>query len=315
MPNRINTSPATPTTPPNTTGPAFTFYTVKPGDTLSGIAKNQLGAATKWRDIADANKDVLPDPNKLQVGMKLKLPRVASPPNTQPSTPTQPTNNTTDGWKPPPSTELQGLFYGDKFDHKVALTFDDGPDAKNTPKVLDILKRHKVKATFFVCGNHVRENPELVRRLVAEGHTLGNHSWDHANLSKLDQAKIEKEFKDTQAAVDKALGYHYELTQVRPPYGATSPEVKNAIKKGGDVAVMWNVDSNDWKYPKDDQAILDNVFKGANSIYARGGVILFHDIHPQASRVLDQVIDRLQSEGYQFVKTDRLLEQKYFKPS
>ncbi|MFL5318927.1 MAG: polysaccharide deacetylase family protein, partial [Myxococcaceae bacterium] len=242
-----------------------------------------------------------------------------SPPASQPATPTKPTttpvgHDTTDGWKPPPSKDLQGLFWGDKFDHKLSLTFDDGPDARYTPRVLDILKKHDVKATFFVCGDQVAKNPELVRRIVAEGHTLGNHSWDHADLTKIDQKQIEQEFAQTQAAVDKALGYHYELTQVRPPYGATNDKVKGAIKKNDDVAVLWNVDSNDWKYPNNDQAILDNVFKGSSSVYARGGVILFHDVHPQSGRVLDQVIDRLQHEGYKFVKTDKLLEQKYFTP-
>ncbi|MNL79626.1 Peptidoglycan-N-acetylglucosamine deacetylase [compost metagenome] len=77
--------------------------------------------------------------------------------------------------------------------------------------------------------------------------------------------------------------------------------------------ILWNVDSNDWRYPKDDAKILDNIFKGSSSVYVRGGVILFHDIHPQSVRVLDDVIERLQKEGFKFEKTDSFIEKKYAK--
>ncbi|MBI5543434.1 MAG: polysaccharide deacetylase family protein, partial [Deltaproteobacteria bacterium] len=166
----------------------------------------------------------------------------------------------------------------DSFKRNVNLTFDDGPHPVNTPRVLDILKQHDVKATFFVTGKGVEAHPELIRKIVAEGHVLGNHTYTHADLSKLTPAQAKVEFDKTQAAIDKALGYHYELTMVRPPYGAGSSVVRAAEPKK-DI-VLWQVDSNDWRYKNDDAKIMANIFEGSESVHARGGTILFHDIHP-----------------------------------
>ncbi|MGA9522302.1 MAG: polysaccharide deacetylase family protein [Myxococcaceae bacterium] len=216
--------------------------------------------------------------------------------------------------KPPPTqpdSVLRGLFYSDKFVGRAALTFDDGPHPVNTPKVLDILKQFNVKATFFVTGQNAEKYPELVKRIVKEGHTLGNHSWDHKDLATLNSAQVKTDLARVQTAVDKALGHHYELEQFRPPYGSMDAEVKEVARKNADAAVLWNVDSNDWRYKNDDKKILANVFEGASSIYARGGVILFHDIHPQTVRVLDDVIARLQRENFKIEKSDKFLERKY----
>lgn len=204
-----------------------------------------------------------------------------------------------------------GLFHTDAFKGKVALTFDDGPHPVNTPKVLDILKKHKVKATFFVTGQNAKRYPELIKRMVKEGHTIGNHSYDHANLSKMGPAQVRADLRRTQQAVDEALGRHYEIDQFRPPYGATNETVKEAARGEKDFNILWNVDSNDWRYTNNDAAIMKNIFEGTSSVYARGGVILFHDIHPQSVRVLDDVIARLQKEGFDIQKTDRLIGEKY----
>ncbi len=218
--------------------------------------------------------------------------------------------------KPPapptqPDAVMRGLFYSDKFVGRAALTFDDGPHPVNTPKVLDILKQYNVKGTFFVTGVNAQKYPDLIKRIVKEGHSLGNHSWDHKDLAKLNATEVKADLAKAQAAVDKALGYHYELEQFRPPYGSMDVEVKEVARKNADAAVLWNVDSNDWRYKNDDKKILANVFEGANSIYARGGVILFHDIHPQTVRVLDDVIARLQKENFKIEKSEAFLQRKY----
>lgn len=278
-------------------------YIVKAGDTLSGIARTQLGDVRRASEIQQLNRDVLPDPNKLRIGMALKLPAdaKAAPPPAPPA--------------PQPSSEAQGLFWKDNFKKHVALTFDDGPHPVVTPKVLDTLKQHHVKATFFVTGENAVRYPELVRRIVREGHTLGNHSYHHPDLAQLGPARIKDELDRTQSAVDKALGYHYELKQVRPPYGSTNGDVKTVLQAAGDQTVLWNVDSNDWRYSNNDQKIVDNVFRGDSSVYVRGGVILFHDVHPQGARVLDGVLKRLAKEGFTIETTDALLREKYPAPA
>lgn len=282
-------------------------YTVQAGDTLMGIARKTLGDGNRWREIQTLNQEILPDPNQLKVGMVLKLPTGANAPApAKPApAPAKPA--------PKPAEEVKGLFYNDRFDKQVALTFDDGPHPVNTPKVLDILKEYGVKGTFFVTGANAERYPDLIKRIVKEGHTLGNHSYAHPDLAKLSEADVINELARTQRAVDKALGKHYELAQVRPPYGSMDAEVKSAITKGDDTAVLWNVDSNDWRYRDDDAKILDNVFSGANSVYVRGGVILFHDIHPQTVRVLDDVIARLQKEKFTITTTEDFLNRKYAK--
>ncbi len=196
----------------------------------------------------------------------------------------------------------------DSFKRSVNLTFDDGPHPVNTPRVLDILERHGVKATFFVTGQGAAAHPELIRKIVAGGHALGNHTYTHADLSKLTPEQAKAEFDKTQAAIDKALGYHYELKLVRPPYGAGSKVARAAAPN--QTIVLWNVDSNDWRYRNDDAKIMANVFEGSESVHARGGTILFHDIHPQTVRILDDVIARLQREGFNIERTDTALERK-----
>lgn len=225
-------------------------------------------------------------------------------------TPAQP-GRPTPGPTPAPAGELKGIFYSDNFEKRVALTFDDGPHPVNTPKILDILKEHKVKATFFVTGENAKKYPELIKRIVAEGHTLGSHSQNHTNLATLDAAQVKADLASTQKEVDKALGRPYKMVQIRPPYGSMDAEVKDVIRGNQTMAVMWTVDSNDWKYRNDDAAILKNVFEGSSSVYSGGGVVLFHDIQPQTVRVLGDVLKRMQREDFKIVKTDKFLAEKY----
>lgn len=211
------------------------------------------------------------------------------------------------GWGPKPATTT-GTGGTAAKGKVVSLTFDDGPSPKTTPKVLETLKKFGVKATFFVTGEGALKNPALIKQIIAEGHTIGNHTYDHADLSKLSKSQIESELSRTQAAVDQALGKHYEMTMVRPPYGAGAAKTREAAP-GKDV-VLWNVDSNDWRFKNDDAKIIQNIFEGSESVRARGGTILMHDIHPQTVRVLDGVIDRLQREGYDIQRTDEILASK-----
>lgn len=292
MPDPIRTSP---TSLPNAKASGAS-YAVKPGDTLYKIAQSALGDGNRWQEILNLNKGILPSPERLGVGMVLALPTGAVPPAAPEKKPEA----------PKPSAPASSV---DRFEKVVSLTFDDGPQPVNTPRVLDILKAHGVKGTFFVTGANAEKYPELIKRIVAEGHALGNHTYTHANLSKCTAAQAKAEFDRCQAAIDKALGAHYDLKLVRPPYGATGPQVKAALAPGQQI-VLWNVDSNDWRYAKDDQKIFQNIFEGAYGVHARGGTILFHDIHPQTVRVLDEVISRLQRSGFDIQRTDAALGAK-----
>ncbi len=206
---------------------------------------------------------------------------------------------------------LRGIFYNDRFGKQVSLTFDDGPHPVNTPRVLDILKKAGVKATFYVTGINAQRYPALVRRIVREGHTLANHSWDHSDLARLSPAQIRSQLSRTDAAVERALGRRYKMSQMRPPYGSVDADVNAVVAQTGRTSILWQVDSNDWRYRNDDARILRNVFQGGSSIYARGGVILFHDVHPQTVRVIDDVIARLQRDKFQFRSVGQLLQRKY----
>jgi peptidoglycan/xylan/chitin deacetylase (PgdA/CDA1 family) len=268
-------------------------YTVQPGDTLGSIARAKLGDARRYTEIAALNPDVLPDPNRVVVGMTIELP------------PTNPAET------PAPPAHVRGLFWPERFPGKAALTFDDGPHPVNTPKVLDILKKEGVKATFFVVGTNVRKYPELVRRIVAEGHALGSHSENHPDYAKVDRAEVERQLAQVQAAVNEALGHPYTLWQVRPPYGSMDSVVKEVIQSHGHMAVLWTVDSRDWRFRRDDSRIVQSVFSPTDGIKARGGVLLFHDIHSQTVRVIDDVVVRLKRERLNVVTTEQLLRQKY----
>lgn len=269
-------------------------YTVQSGDTLGSIARAKLGDPKRWPEIAALNPDILPDPNRVVIGMTLELP---------------PANRVQ---APAPASHVRGLFWPERFPGQVALTFDDGPHPVNTPKILDTLKRHGMKATFFVVGTNVRKHPELVRRIVAEGHTLGSHSEDHPDLAKVDRAEVVRQLDAVQAAVNEALGQPYELKQVRPPYGSMDSVVKEVFQSRGNLAVLWTVDSRDWRFRNNEDArIVRSVFAVADGIKVRGGPILMHDIHPQTVRVLDEILTRLERERLTLVTTEQLLQAKY----
>ena len=180
----------------------------------------------------------------------------------------------------------------------VALTFDDGPDPELTPKTLEILKKHKIKATFFMMGSHAAENPDVVKKVVKEGHEVGNHSWSHPNLQAVDAATALQEVNDTTTTLEKITGKPIKL--FRPPYGNYTPALLDAENLS---FIMWSVDTLDWK-SHDPDAILKEV---KNQIKP-GGIILMHDIHKESVESLDAVIEYLKEQGYEFATVSDLLK-------
>lgn len=174
----------------------------------------------------------------------------------------------------------------------VYLTFDDGPDPHWTPQVLDVLRRHGVHAVFFEVGQNVAAYPDLVARIRSEGHLIGNHTWSHAKLTDLRTRAISDQLDRT----DAALGGRARC--VRPPYGATDPRVAGVIDARGQRTVLWDVDPEDWARPGADRIVrrvLGQVHDGARILMHDGG-----GDRSQTVAALEQVITRLQAQGYRF---------------
>lgn len=178
----------------------------------------------------------------------------------------------------------------------IALTFDDGPDRQVTPRVLDILTAERVKATFFVVGRNVPGKEDILKRMYREGHEIGNHSWDHADFTKLSPAQIDAELAATQGSISAAGVPAPRL--FRPPYGAVNDVVKNHANM---TIVRWDIDPEDW-LTRDPAKIDESLLAHAHP----GGIILMHDIYPTSADALIPVIDQLKTR-FQFVTASQLM--------
>ncbi|HEX3903461.1 MAG TPA: polysaccharide deacetylase family protein [Polyangia bacterium] len=192
--------------------------------------------------------------------------------------------------------QVTGLRFADK---TVLLTFDDGPSARLTPKVLEILARFGVHGVFFEVGRNVGKAADQPRRILASGGAVANHSFTHAFLPKLDAAHLGHELVDTNRAIEAASKQKTVL--FRPPYGARNEAVLQAATGMGMKTVLWNVDSMDWADPVP-LSIADRVVKQVER--KKHGIILFHDIHEQSIEALPLVIAELQKRGYSFLSWD-----------
>ncbi|WP_099224644.1 polysaccharide deacetylase family protein [Listeria costaricensis] len=180
---------------------------------------------------------------------------------------------------------------------KIALTFDDGPNAKTTPQILAMLEKYHAKATFFVVGKEVQKNPGIVQKTLEAGHQIGNHSWNHPQLTKLSKEEVAQQILSTQMIVYEQTGHFPD--SVRPPYGAVNKETAATI---GLPIIQWSVDTEDWKI-KNAAKITNSVLKHADD----GAIVLMHDSHQFTADSLEQTLKKLQEQGYQFVTVNELL--------
>lgn len=203
----------------------------------------------------------------------------------QPATPTQPVTN-------------------DLKDKKiVALTFDDGPGAY-TAQLLDILKTRGVPATFFVLGKQVDKYPQLIKRMEAEGHEVGNHSNSHKNLQDMSAvAQVKAEMDLCADKVNKLLGHR--PTVMRCPYGAFDDAVKQYAKAEGVPLVQWDIDTRDWE-SRNATKVINQTFSSKG--LGDGSIVLLHDIHKTSVEAVPTLIDRFQAQGYTFVTVTQLLQ-------
>lgn len=184
-------------------------------------------------------------------------------------------------------------------ENMIALTFDDGPNPKTTPIILDILKKYNAKATFFILGQNIAGNEDIIKRMVAEGHEVANHSWSHPNFVTLSADRVKQEVEQTQSALEKITGKRPTL--IRPPYGAVNQAVMSAMNM---PAMYWSVDSLDWK-SRNPQAVLSVVQANARP----GSIVLMHDIHQSTADAVESVIKYLQGKGLTMVTLPDLLGQ------
>ena len=186
-------------------------------------------------------------------------------------------------------------------DKVVALTFDDGPHGSLTPRVLDILDRYNSKGTFFVLGSNARRNPALLQRMVSGGHEVGNHTWNHMNMSRNSRAAIESDLSKTNQAIVDACGVSPRV--MRPPYGAGNSSLSSWVKgRFNATTVLWDVDTNDWRKPGV-QTVINRAVNGARS----GSIILVHDIHKSTVDAVEGIVSGLKARGFRLVTVSELM--------
>ena len=183
----------------------------------------------------------------------------------------------------------------------IAMTFDDGPNATLTPKLLDILAAHHIKATFFVIGENVAQHPEVVARAAREGHEIGNHSWSHPNFGKMSDDAVRRELRRTDDAIKSATGTGPTL--MRPPYGSLTARQKRWIHdEFGYQIILWDVDPLDWKRPGP-AVVCNRILKESRP----GSIVLSHDIHPGTIEAMPSTFDQLEAKGFKFVTVSELI--------
>ena len=274
-----------PMTPPIVSAPS--------GAPLADLTKVSLPAVR--RTVPESPAPALTRNPEVPVPVKEKIYLPDSYAHALPATPAVP-----EGVQPRSISPLKVkiITHGDESLNQVALTFDDGPNRKHTPQILDILKQYNVKGTFFVLGEQVKENPAVLRRVIEEGHEIGNHTFSHPQLKRLSDEDVRRELVSTQDEIRKVLGRAPAL--LRPPYGAYRDASLSLFKELGLHVILWSVDTNDWRRKGD--VVVRTVSRDARN----GSIILFHDNKTETVRVLPQIIEELRGRGFRLVTVSEM---------
>ncbi len=180
---------------------------------------------------------------------------------------------------------------------KIALTFDDGPDPRYTPKLLDGLAERSVKVSFFLTGENAEKYPELVERMQREGHLIGNHTYSHLQLAGSNRDQFRSELIRTNEIIKEITGE--EVVYVRPPYGSWDKSFEEELNM---FPVLWSIDPLDWCTDN-----VSNIVKRVLSKTKENAIILMHDEYPSTVTAALQIVDVLLDEGYTFVTVDEIL--------
>ena len=189
-------------------------------------------------------------------------------------------------------------FFKDK--KLLAFTFDDGPNYETTQYLLEELDKRDAKVSFFMVGERVIKQPELVKEIYEKGHTIGSHSYSHKNLLKLNDDELKKEISYTNEIIKKIT--NEDVKYLRPPYGSYNNDILNKIDM---TFILWNVDTLDWQ-KKDSQKIANYIIENVKD----GDIILLHDLYKTSIDGLLKALDELKKEGYAFVSIDEMIKLK-----
>jgi peptidoglycan/xylan/chitin deacetylase (PgdA/CDA1 family) len=186
--------------------------------------------------------------------------------------------------------------------HQIAITFDDGPHPEFTPKILDLLKEHNAMGTFFCIGQQVEKHPEILQRMISEGHLVGNHTYSHSkSFGFFDTEKVVSELKKTNAIIKDLVGK--EMMLYRPAFAVTNPMIERAVKQLKVNSIGWNVRSLDTT-SRSEKMILNRITRKVS----KGDIILLHDTSSKSVAVLEQLLLFLQEKNLKSVTVDQLLE-------
>ncbi len=191
---------------------------------------------------------------------------------------------------------------------QLALTYDDGPNEPYTLQLMEALARQNAKATFFLMGKYVQQRPEIVRALVAAGHDIGNHSWDHPNLIFCSAAETRRQISDTQKAIEDAAGISPVL--FRPPFGGRRPGTFAIARELGLTPVMWRVTCYDWSATSN-----DSIEQKADKQIKGGDVILLHDgghvrlgtNRQWTVKATENLLSKYRAKGFEFITVTRMM--------
>ena len=176
----------------------------------------------------------------------------------------------------------------------VMLTFDDGPHPDYTPMVLDVLRERGVKAVFFLIGENAIENPQIVRRIADEGHMIGIHSLRHTPEFTISSKKlVKRDLNATIKILEELTGGKIKL--FRPPYGVTNPSIGGAVKDLGLLSVGWSLRSFDTIADSDTEKVMERIKRGMHD----GAIILLHDRLPFSAKLIEEILDYLETTGYE----------------
>ncbi len=195
-------------------------------------------------------------------------------------------------------------FLGDQSDQIIYLTFDAGYENGCTEKILDVLKKHEVPAAFFLVGNYLEQNPELVKRMVSEGHTVGNHTYHHWDMSKIaDFESFSQELESLEELYTEVTGREMPKFY-RPPQGIYSEENLRMAKELGYKTVFWSLAYVDWL--SDAQPTSEEAFSKLIPRIHNGAVVLLHSTSSTNAEILDELLTRWKALGYRFCEIDTL---------
>ena len=187
----------------------------------------------------------------------------------------------------------------------VALTFDDGPHPKNTPRILETLRTYDGASTFFMVGTNVERYPDVVKQVAESGSEIASHTYDHPNLTQLSGDRLNYQLNHVNELIGELTDQQVEVKTLRPPYGAVNEQVRKAAVT---PLILWSMDTLDWK-TRDAQKTISHVLKQVED----GDIILMHDIHAESAEAAVTIIPQLTAMGYQLVTVQELMQAKGLK--